>query len=136
MKMRLFQCNICGNMVAMVEDSGAPIVCCGQEMEEVLAGSVDASREKHVPVCGKENGMIQVRVGSEPHPMTEKHYIMWIGVETNKGFHSKQLSPGTEPAAEFRFSSGEKPETMLAYCNLHGLWQASCGENCSGTAEE
>lgn len=136
MKLKLFKCELCGNMVAVVEDSGVPMICCGRDMTEVKAGTVDASKEKHVPVYDLGPDTIRIRVGSEPHPMTKEHYIQWIGVETNKGFHSKQLKEGEEAEAFFRFSPGEKPETIYAYCNLHGLWMTDCMETCGSCTKD
>lgn len=31
-----YMCEICGNKVIMIEDSGVPIVCCGRKMKETV----------------------------------------------------------------------------------------------------
>ena len=50
MKIKFFRCRHCGNVAIKLVDSNVPMVCCGEKMEELEAGSVDASLEKHVPV--------------------------------------------------------------------------------------
>ena len=34
----------------IVSVTGVPVICCGQKMNEIIAGSVDAAKEKHLPV--------------------------------------------------------------------------------------
>ncbi len=50
MKQRFYICRHCGNIIAFIKNTGVPVMCCGQKMEEIVPGSVDASQEKHVPV--------------------------------------------------------------------------------------
>ena len=84
--------------------------------------TVDASKEKHVPVIEKNEQGVIVKIGSEPHPMTEEHYIEWIEISTEKGSSKKFLKPGDKPEALFPV----KAENIKAraYCNLHGLWKS------------
>lgn len=124
MKQKFYICNTCGNIVAMVHSSGVPIICCGDEMSEIIPGTVDASREKHVPVYTVEGNMVHVKVGSEEHPMTDNHYIEWISIQTDKGNQRKELKPGDKPEACFALCDGEKVEAVFEYCNLHSLWKA------------
>ena len=58
MEQRFFICNHCGNMIAFVNDSGIPVVCCGELMHEVIPGVIDASIEKHVPVYSVKDGIV------------------------------------------------------------------------------
>lgn len=120
--MKFYVCEHCGNKVTFVEDKGVPVVCCGQNMTELVANTVDASQEKHVPVVEKDGDKIVVKVGSVEHPMAEEHSIQWIVVETKQGSMIKYLKPGEKPEAEFNVD----PEEVVAvyeYCNLHGLWK-------------
>jgi superoxide reductase len=55
--------------------------------------------------------------------MLEEHHISFIVVETNQGFHKKDLTVGEAPAAEFALTDGEKAVAVYEYCNLHGLWK-------------
>ena len=97
---------------------------CGKPMKELIAGTVDASREKHIPVYSVEGNKVSVVVGSVEHPMVEVHYIQWIVLKTNKGIQRKHLSPNEAPRAEFTLLEGEVVEEVYEYCNLHGLWKA------------
>ena len=47
-EVKFYRCRHCGNLVAVVEDAGPVPVCCGEPMELLVAGSVDAAAEKHV----------------------------------------------------------------------------------------
>ena len=75
---RFFYCKHCGNLVGLIHSSGVPMICCGEEMTELVPGSVDAAQEKHVPVPTKKCSKVTVAVGEVPHPMEENHYIDWI----------------------------------------------------------
>ena len=122
--MKFYRCARCGNIVAYVENSGVPVMCCGQKMEEIEPNTTEAANEKHVPVVSIEGNKVTVRVGSVDHPMTESHYIKWIVLCTNLGNQRKILNPESEPKAEFMLLEGEEVVNCLAYCNLHGLWKA------------
>lgn len=99
------------------------MICCGQKMTELVAGTVDASREKHIPVVEINADTLTATVGAVIHPMTKEHSIKWICLETDKGFAIKYLTPDDEPTATFNLA-GEKPVAVYEYCNLHGLWKA------------
>ena len=122
--MKFYRCSRCGNIVAYVENSGVPVMCCGQKMEEIQPNTTDAANEKHVPVVSVDGNHVTVRVGSVDHPMTEAHYIKWVVPCTNLGNQRKLLTPDSEPKAEFLLLDGEVVNDCLAYCNLHGLWKA------------
>ena len=121
--MKFYVCEKCGNLVAMINASGVPMVCCGQKMTELVAGTVDASREKHIPVVEINDGVLTATVGSVEHPMTPEHSIQWICLETDKGFRIAHLTPQDRPIATFTLGD-EKPVAVYEYCNLHGLWKA------------
>ena len=122
--MKFYRCDHCGNIVTFVHSAGVPIVCCGQEMTELVPGTTDAAQEKHVPVAEVQGNEVLVKVGSVPHPMLEEHSIQWIALETNKGSQIKYLRPGEKPEANFALVEGEKVDAVYEYCNLHGLWKA------------
>ena len=123
MAKKFYICEKCGNIIDKVNDSGVVPFCCGQKMSLLEAGTVEASREKHIPEVKVEDGRGSVFVGSVEHPMSEEHSILWIYLETDKGAQYKYLSAGEKPAAEFALN-GEKPVAVYAYCNLHGLWKS------------
>ncbi|HOB35871.1 MAG TPA: desulfoferrodoxin family protein [Candidatus Avimonas sp.] len=121
---KFFICNTCGNIVGMVFDSGVNVVCCGEEMEELVPNTVEASVEKHLPVVEIEGNLVKVNVGSADHPMIPEHYIEWIYIQTEKGGQRKNLSPGEAPNAVFALEN-DKVVAAYAYCNLHGLWKTA-----------
>ena len=122
--MKFFRCDHCGNFVGVINDAGVPMMCCGQKMTEVVAGTTDAAVEKHVPVVTVDGNIVKAVVGSVEHPMIEEHYIEWIALETEKGVQRKTLKAGDAPAAEFALTADDKVVAAYAYCNLHGLWKA------------
>ncbi len=124
MKQKFFICEKCGNIIAMVKESGAPVSCCGQKMTEIIPGTVDASHEKHIPVYEINGNKVTVTVGSVEHPMAQEHYIEWISLQTKYGNQRKQLTPGDKPTACFCICEGDEVEAVYAYCNLHSLWKA------------
>jgi superoxide reductase len=106
----------------MVHDAGIPIVCCGEKMEALVANTVEASGEKHVPVATVEGDTVKVNVGSVDHPMIPEHLIEWIYLETENGGQRKVLKAGDKPNVSFCLG-GDKAVAVYAYCNLHGLWK-------------
>lgn len=124
MEMKFYQCPKCGQIVAVVKETGAPLVCCGEQMKVLAAGETDAAVEKHVPVFTVEGNTVHVTVGSTEHPMLPEHYIEWIAIQTKFGNQRKALTPGSEPKACFSLCEGDSVEAVYAYCNLHSLWKA------------
>lgn len=122
--MEFYVCAHCGNIITKLTDKKVPVVCCGEKMQLLVAGTTDAAVEKHVPVYTVENNTVHVKVGSVEHPMTDAHWIEWIIAETNMGFSVRKLTPSDKPEAEFILSVGEELKEVYAYCNLHGLWKA------------
>ncbi len=123
MELKFYKCKHCGNIIAVVKASGAPISCCGEKMTEIVPGTADAAVEKHVPVVEIKDGKVIVTVGEVAHPMAPEHYIEWIAISTDQGNQRKILEPGDKPMACFALCDGEKFEAAYAYCNLHGLWK-------------
>lgn len=123
--MKFYICKHCGNIVAFVKNTGVPVMCCGEKMQEIVPGSVDAAVEKHVPVISVDGSHVTVTVGSVEHPMTEEHLIAWVALETEQGNQRKELKAGQKPTAEFELCAGDKVVSAYAYCNLHGLWKSN-----------
>lgn len=120
----IYKCAVCGNIVEVVHAGVGELVCCGQPMTHMEAGTSDGAAEKHVPVIEKIEGGYKVKVGSVEHPMIETHYIEWIELVCEKcgKVQRKQLKPGDKPEAVFKSDSDKV--TAREYCNLHGLWKA------------
>lgn len=120
---QIYKCSVCGNMVEMVHKGVGEMVCCNQPMNLIKENTVDAAKEKHVPVIEKTGGKITVKIGSVAHPMEEKHYIEWIEVLAGNKVYRQYLKPGDSPVAEFALDA--ENVTARAYCNIHGLWSAN-----------
>lgn len=120
----LYHCSICGNVVEVVNTGATSLVCCNKPMDKLVAGSKDASLEKHVPVIETVDGGIKVKVGSAPHPMEEKHFIRFIEVSTKDQVLRAELAPNQAPEASFMVKADEVVE-VREYCTVHGLWNAS-----------
>ena len=121
-KLQIYKCEVCGNIVEMLHAGAGQLVCCGQPMQHFQENTVDASKEKHVPVIEKTATGFKVKVGSVAHPMEEKHYIEWIEVIADGQAYRKFLNPGEAPEATFEIKADKV--TAREYCNLHGLWKA------------
>ncbi|HIU64943.1 MAG TPA: desulfoferrodoxin [Candidatus Avacidaminococcus intestinavium] len=123
-EVKFFICKHCGNLITMLNSTPVPVDCCGEHMTELVANTVDAAQEKHVPVVKVEGNTVSVVVGSVAHPMIEAHYIQWIYLVTEQGEQVKHLTPNSEPTAVFALAEGDKFVAAYEYCNLHGLWKA------------
>ena len=121
-KLQVYKCEVCGNIVEVLHEGQGELVCCGKPMVLIVANTVDASKEKHVPVIEKAEHGIKVKVGSAPHPMEEKHYIEWIEVIDGDRVQRQHLKPNQAPEATFMVDGGTV--VVREHCNLHGLWKA------------
>ena len=119
---KFYVCSRCGNLVGMINESGVPMMCCGQKMDELVPNTVEASGEKHIPAVTLGDGVVEVNVGSVEHPMAPEHCIEWVYVQTEKGGQRKALKPGDAPHVTFALGD-DKAVAVYAYCNLHGLWK-------------
>ena len=124
MEQKFYVCKHCGKIIAVVKESGVPVMCCGQKMTEIVPGSVDAAAEKHVPVWTVEGNTVKVKVGEVAHPMLPEHYIEWVSLQSKCGNQRKQLRPGDAPEVSFALTDGDEVEAVYAYCYLHSLWKA------------
>ncbi len=122
---KFFRCNHCGNIAEKIVDSGVSMVCCGENMQELIPNTVEASAEKHLPVVTNvDDCTIKIQIGSVPHPMLDEHHIVFIFVETEEGGEYIMLDPTGKPETEF-CTCKHKPVAVYEYCNLHGLWKTS-----------
>lgn len=123
-KLQVYKCLICGNIVEVLHAGKGELVCCGEPMKLLQENTEDAAKEKHVPVIEKASGKVTVKVGSNPHPMEEKHYIEWVELLVDGKVHRKFLMPGEAPEVVFEGIETDREITAREYCNLHGLWKA------------
>ena len=121
-KLEVYKCDVCGNIVEVLHGGQGTLVCCGQDMTLQVENTVDAAKEKHVPVIEKVDGGYKVSVGSVSHPMEEKHYIEWVEVIVDGKVCREFLKPGDTPEALFDLH--DENVTAREYCSIHGLWKA------------
>lgn len=124
MEVKFYRCRVCGNVAVKVVDSGVPLVCCGEKMEELTPSTADTGAEKHLPVIERVDGCtVRIKVGSAPHPMLPEHHIAFICIETEDGI--QVAYPSDKPEAVFTAKSPIK--AVYEYCNIHGLWKITVG---------
>ena len=121
-RLQVYKCDICGNIVEMLNAGKGELVCCGEPMKLQNENTVDAAKEKHVPVIEKIDGGYKVKVGSVAHPMEEKHYIQWVELIAGDKAYMEFLKPGAAPEAVFKIDA--ESVSAREYCNLHGHWKA------------
>ena len=56
MGMKIFKCEVCGNVIEKIIDKGVPVMCCGKPMVELTANTTDGAMENHVPVAEIKEG--------------------------------------------------------------------------------
>ncbi|MGQ9707944.1 MAG: desulfoferrodoxin [bacterium] len=120
-KLQIYKCQVCGNIVEVLHPGVGQLVCCGQPMKLLVENTTDAAQEKHVPVIEKTAAGFKVKVGSQPHPMEEKHYIEWVELVTDERAYRQFLAPGQTPEALFPIQAAKV--YAREYCNIHGLWK-------------
>ena len=120
-RLQVYKCEACGNIVLVMHGGEGELVCCGQAMKLLKENTVDAAKEKHVPVVEKTADGYRVKVGAVAHPMEEKHYIEWIELLAGGKSYVEFLKPGDAPEATFKVDADRV--TPRAYCNIHGLWK-------------
>lgn len=119
-----YKCEICGNVVSVIEAGAGDLVCCGQQMKQLEEKDSDEGQEKHVPVVSIDGNRVEVKVGEVEHPMQENHYISLIQlVEEDNVVIGKRLKPGDKPIAVFHVDNVNNLKARI-YCNVHGLWKS------------
>jgi len=120
-KLQVYKCPDCGIAVEVLHGGAGELACCGKPMALLKENTVDAAKEKHVPMIEKVAGGVKVKVGSVPHPMEAKHFIEWIELIADGAAYRRFLQPGQ--AAEATFQVEADDVAAREYCNLHGLWK-------------
>lgn len=120
--LEIYKCELCGNIVEVLHAGEGELNCCGQEMKLLSENTVDAAKEKHLPVIEVGEGVVKVTIGSVAHPMEEKHYIEWIELLADGKAYRQFLNPGDAPTATFNVTA--KKLSARELCNLHGVWSA------------
>jgi len=121
-RLEVYKCEVCGNIVEVAHGGAGELVCCGKPMILQIENTVDASKEKHVPVIEKLADGFKITIGSVLHPMEQKHYIEWIELIADDKAYRQFLNPGDQPVAIFKIIA--EKAVAREYCNIHGLWKA------------
>ena len=121
-RLEVYKCGVCGNIIEVLHAGKGNLVCCGKPMNLLVENTVDAAKEKHVPVIEKIDGGVKVKVGEVAHPMEEKHWIEWVEIIADGKTYRQYLNPGEIPEAIFNVTADQI--TAREYCNIHGLWKA------------
>lgn len=117
----IFKCEVCGHIIEVLHQGAGELVCCNQPMKHMVENTVDAAKEKHVPVVEKTADGCLVKVGSVAHPMEDKHYIEWVQIIADGAAYRVFLKPGDKPEASF--ATKARNISAREYCNIHGLWK-------------
>lgn len=118
---KVFKCKKCGATIISFQESSTEeceLMCCGDNMEELIPNSVDASFEKHVPTYEILDNVVKARVN---HVMEQEHYIEWIAYVTKDAHNIRHFEPYMLAEEEFEYIPNSK---LYAYCNKHGLWKS------------
>lgn len=119
-KLQIYKCNICGNLIQVLQEGEGNLVCCGQEME-LMSIQYDTNElgEKHTPKVEIKDGIKMVNVIG--HPMTKEHYVQFIETYTKdkNELHLKFFNP--EDIPEMKACLNEEFNS-IEFCNIHKLW--------------
>jgi len=118
----IYRCEICGNVIEIVNEGAPALVCCEKPMVKLEAKAEDQGQEKHVPVVEELESGIKVKVGSIEHPMEEAHYIKFIEILTKDKVVRVELKPGDKPEADLCISKADIVE-VREFCTVHMLWK-------------
>ena len=119
-KFQIYKCNICGNLVQILQEGEGNLICCGEEMELMnIQYDSDEMGEKHAPKTEVRDGKTYVHV--KTHPMTKEHYIQFVETYTKdkKELQLKFFEPEEVPEMELKLN-GETDS--VEFCNIHHLW--------------
>ena len=112
MKMKLYVCPVCGNVIQSIGE--AVVSCCGITLPALEAEPADAA---HVCEVSHVEDELYVAVS---HEMSKTHYISFLAAVRDDGFEIRKLYP--EGSADARFKRAGVRQ-LYYYCNRHGLFQ-------------
>ena len=79
MELKFYQCEKCRKVLITTDELAL------DGWKELIAGTTEGAKEKHIPVVAASGNTVVVNVGSVTHPMSAEHLIEWVAVETEKG---------------------------------------------------
>lgn len=124
--LELYKCNICGNLVEIMQNGEGELYCCGKPMENIKTNLSESEElnDKHVPVIEKIIDGYTIRIGSNIHPMTNEHHINFIQAisKDNKYIKTKFLDKNENPELNIKCDC-KNSLWARALCNIHGLFK-------------
>lgn len=120
---KIYKCDKCNNIIMMIKDKDIPIICCGQQMRELIPSVDDNSKDKHLSEIEFIKNTLKVKISKDRYPESEHHNIEWIYIETTDGEQLKYFKKDKEPELDFALTNGDHPVKIYAYCRKHGLIQ-------------
>ncbi|NYB53085.1 MAG: desulfoferrodoxin [Methanobacteriaceae archaeon] len=122
-KEQVYRCDVCENIVTVLSPGNGNLVCCHVPMKLLNEKHSEDMSIKHKPIIEKQEGIVKVKVGENPHPMEENHHLEWVEIRTGNQLFMVFLKPGDPPEAEFP-ASNDQEIVARSYCNIHGLWKS------------
>ena len=122
LKLQIYRCSVCGNIVQILQEGDGNLICCGKEMELMqIQYDTNELGEKHTPKTELKDGKKYVNVIG--HPMTNEHYIQFIETYTKDKdeLHLKFFNPNDVPTMQVGLSN-TNGFNAIEYCNIHHLW--------------
>lgn len=108
---KFYRCEICGNLVGLIESADLPLYCCGEEMT-CLEGEKPSFEIK----SENKDGILKVTFGGDNGSTPT---LDWAYLQTTKGGQRKALDGGN--VAEFALTKDENPKEIFAYSTVFGL---------------
>ena len=119
-KKSIYKCEVCGNIIESLWNGKMTFLLRAADGGTV-ADTVDAAREKHVPVIEKNGNKVTVKVGSVPHPMLPEHYILFVELLVRTRCCGTTREGDIIAGGRFHGGRPERADDGQEYCNLHGL---------------
>lgn len=122
----IYKCEICGNIVEVIQEGAGELVCCGEPMQKAeTKHQEEMINEKHIPALKKyDDNKWSVVIGNETHPMTNEHYIQFIEAVSSDGKYMKRVYLKPNEKAELELDCICNNMIAREYCNIHGLFEA------------
>ena len=60
--MNFYICKQCGNVITSIKKTEISSACCGEQMELLKTGNIDAAKEKHIPSIELKNDSVIIKV--------------------------------------------------------------------------
>ncbi len=119
--MTFHTCLKCNQIYITPDDGDSNLMCCGQNVEPVMALNSSDEDSDHKFLIRKTGNFVTITVGLN-HPMVDVHHIKFICLETTRGFQYQALPSHQEAKASFILALGEDIVNVYSYCSIHGLW--------------